>query len=232
MKIINIKTIFLFLGLGLMVSCGGGGSDSPDEPVVNLPAKPILTLPLNGETCSDFAVVANNDTKAEISFTWGVTAHASSYVLKVSQSGTQVVNQTLTATTFKAVLDKGKTYSWTVTAKNTDGENLSATNSFTTPGNPVGNYVPYAAIINFNVNSSTSMATLSWVGKDEDSNASELKYDISIKEDTVSKLSLTNQTQTSVADFVVKLNSTYQITIKTIDKNGSYSNSVLNYTYE
>lgn len=231
MRIINIKTIFLFIGLGLLVSCGGG-SDSSGEPEVKLPAKPVLTLPLNGETCSDFTVVANNNAKAEISFSWSATANASNYILKVTQAGTEVVNQTLTTTNYKAILDKGKTYSWTITAKNSDGENVSTTHSFTTPGNPVGNYVPYAAVINFNVNSSTSMATLSWIGKDEDSNASELKYDITIKEDNISKLSLSNQTQTSVTDFAVKLNSTYQITIKTIDKNGSFSNSVLNYTYE
>lgn len=232
MRIINIKTIFLFIGLGLMVSCGGGGSDSPDEPEVKLPAKPALALPVNGETCSDFTVVANNDAKAEIRFTWAATANASNYILKVTQAGTQVVNQTLTTTAYNVVLDKGKTYSWTVTAKNSDGENISATNSFTTPGNPVGNYVPYAAVINFNVNNGTSMATLSWVGKDEDSTVSELKYDIEIKEDNIVIQSLTNKTQTSVADFVAKLNSTYRIKINTIDKNGSFSSSVLSYTYE
>ncbi len=76
------------------------------------------------------------------------------------------------------------------------------------------------------------MASLSWVGKDEDSNASELKYDIEIKEDNAVLQSLTNKTQTSVADFVVKLNATYQIKITTIDKYGSYSSSVYTYTYQ
>ncbi|WP_140485339.1 hypothetical protein [Flavobacterium sp. GSA192] len=231
MRIINIKTIFLFVGLGLIASCGSGG-DSPAEPEVKLPEKSILALPVNGETCSAFGVIANDDTKAEINFSWGAASHADSYILKITQAGNLVVNQTLSTTTHKAILDKGKTYSWTITAKNTDGENLSTTHSFTTPGKPIGNYVPYAAVINFNINSSTSMASLSWIGKDEDSNTNELKYDISIKEDNVSKVSLTNQTQTSLADFAVKLNSTYQIKINTIDKHGSYSSSVLNYTYE
>lgn len=232
MRIINIKTVSLFIGLGLLVSCGGGGSDSPDEPVVNLPAKPALTLPINGETCSEYTVVANNETKAEISFGWATTSYATSYVLVVTQSGNTVVNQTLTTTSYKAILDKGKTYSWTVTAKNKDGENVSVTNSFTTPGIPVGNYVPYAAIINFSVNTGSSMASLSWVGKDEDSNTNELKYDIEIKEDNAVLQSLTNKTQTSIADFVVKLNATYQIKITTIDKYGSYSSSIYTYTYQ
>ncbi len=231
MRIINIKTIFLFIGLGLLVSCGGG-SDSTDERKINLPGTPVLSLPLNGETCSDYTVVASNTAKAEISFSWASTTYATSYVLLVKQAGSTVVNQILTSNSYKAVLDKGKTYSWTITAKNNGGESTSPTYSFTTPGNPIGNYVPYAAIINFSVNSSTSMANLSWVGKDEDSSASELKYDIEIKKDNVVIQTLSNQTVTSIADFVAVLNATYQIKIKTIDKQGSYSTSILTYTYQ
>lgn len=232
MRIINIKTILLFVGLGLMASCGSGGSDSPDEPVLNLPAKPTLALPINGEICTDFSPVNNNDVKAEINFSWATTAHASNYILKITQSGTEILSQTITTTTHKVVLDKGKTYLWTVTAKNNDGENTSATNSFTTPGKAIGNYVPYAAVINFDINNSTSMATLSWIGKDEDSNMSDLKYDIEVKENNNVLISLTNKTQLSVPDFAVKLNSTYQIKINTMDKNGSFSSSVLSYKYE
>lgn len=231
MKIINIKTISFFIALGLLSSCGGGGGGS-DTPVVNLPATPALSLPVNGETCSNYTAVTNNTAKAEISFSWASAAYATSYTLVVTQAGVAVANQTITTNSCKVVLDKGKTYSWTVTAKNKDGEKNSATYSFTTPGNPIGNYVPYAAVINFNINNSNSIASLSWVGKDEDSNASELKYDIEIKKDNVVIQSLTNQTVTSIADFVAVLNATYQIKINTIDKQGSYSTSVVTYTYE
>ncbi|MEY2868320.1 MAG: hypothetical protein RIR01_749 [Bacteroidota bacterium] len=232
MRIINIKTIFLFIVLGLMASCGGGGSDSSEETVLKLPGTPALSLPLNGESCSDYTAVSGNAAKAEISFSWATTVYATSYVLVVTQAGTEVVNQEITTTSYKVVLDKGKTYSWTVTAKNKDGVKTSSTHSFTTPGVPIGNYVPYAAVINFTVNSSTSMASLSWVGKDEDSNVSDLKYDIEIKKDNIVIQSLTNQTSTSIADFAAVLNSTYQIKINTIDKQGSYSSSVLTYTYQ
>jgi len=228
MKIINLKTICLFIGLGLLVSCGGGN----DSPKANLPETPSLTLPLDQETCSDYTVVSSNPAKAQIKFTWGSTAYTTSYVLIITQAETTVVNQTLTSTSYDVVLDKGKTYSWTITAKNKDGEKTSATRSFTTPGNPIGNFVPYAAIINFNVNSSTSMASLSWIGKDEDSVVSELKYDVEIKKDNIVIQSLTNLTTTSISDFAAILNATYQIKIKTKDKYGSYSNSVLTYTYQ
>ncbi|MEL1240949.1 hypothetical protein [Flavobacterium flavipallidum] len=231
MKIIHIKTTFLLIGLGLLVSCGGGGGGS-DTPPVNLPATPSLSLPANGEPCSSYTAVTNNTAKAEISFSWASAAYATSYTIVVTQAGTVVANQTVTTNSLKVVLDKGKTYSWTVTAKNNDGEKSSATYSFTTPGNPIGNYVPYAAVINFSVNSSNSMASLSWVGKDEDAATSELKYDIEIKKDNVVIQTLTNQTVTSIADFVAVLNSTYQIKVNTIDKYGSYSSSIVTYTYQ
>ncbi len=228
MKIITIKTIALFLVLGLFASCGSGGGDTTK----NIPATPALSLPLNGESCSSYTAVSSNSAKAEISFSWASAAHATSYTLVITQAGVEVANQTVTTNSLKVILDKGKTYSWTVTAKNKDGEKSSATYSFTTPGTPIGNYVPYTAVINFNVNSSTSMASLSWVGKDEDSNSSSLKYDIEIKKDNVVIQSLTNQTSTSIADFAAVLNATYQIKINTIDNFGSYSTSVLSYTYE
>ena len=228
----NIKTIGFFVGLGLLVSCGGGGSNSDGEPVVNLPEKPNLSLPANGENCSTYTVVASDNTKAEISFSWAAATYATSYVLVVTQAGTEVAKKEISTTSYKVILDKGKTYSWTVTAKNKDGVNASATNSFTTPGNPIGNYVPYAAVINFSVNSTTSMASLSWVGKDEDSATTDLKYDIEIKKDNVVIQSLTNQTVTSIADFAAVLNATYQIKINTIDKSGSYSTSIVTYTYK
>lgn len=228
MKIINIKNIALFFGLGLLISCGGGG----DTPVAKLPGTPALSIPANGESCSAYTEVASNSAKAEISFNWATTAYATSYNLIITQAGATVVNQTLTSNSYKAILDKGKTYSWTVTAKNKDGETTSATYSFTTPGNAIGNYIPYAAVINFDVNSTTSMASLSWVGKDEDSATSELKYDVEIKKDNVVIQSLTNQTVTSIADFVAVLNATYQIQIKTYDTHGSYSTSIVTYTYQ
>ncbi len=234
--IVNIKNILFFAGLLILSSCGGGdgggGTDTPVVPVVNLPGKASLSLPANGETCATFTAVATDNTKAEISFSWGAASYATSYVLVVTQGSTQVLSQTLTATSYKAVLDKGKTYSWTVTAKNKDGENASATNSFTTPGNPIGNYVPYAAIINFSINSSTSMASLSWIGKDEDSANSELKYNIEVKENNTVIKTLTNQTASSIADFTVVQNATYQIKITTIDKYSSASTSVMTYIYQ
>lgn len=226
----NIKTICFSVSLGLLVSCGGGSSDG--EPKENLPAKPNLSLPVNGENCSIYTVVASDNTKAEISFSWAGATYATSYALVVTQAGTEVVNKEISTTSYKAILDKGKTYSWTVTAKNKKGVNASTTNSFTTPGNPIGNYVPYAAVINFSVNATSSMASLSWVAKDEDSATTDLKYDIEIKKDNVVIQSLTNQTLTSIADFAAVLNATYQIKINTIDKQGSYSTSIVTYTYE
>ncbi len=227
MRIINKNTVFLFLGLGLLASCSSSDNAAP---VYNLPEKPYLSLPVNGETCSDYTVVAGDDSKAEISFSWETTALADSYVLMVTDAGKIVISEEVSGTSYSAVLDKGKTYNWTITAKNGDGANVSKTFSFSTPGQAIGNYVPYAAVINFNVNKTTSMASLSWTGRDKDSDASTLKYHVEVKEDGSVIQSSSNQTATSIADFAVKLNSQYEIKIVTIDELGSYSNSILTYT--
>ncbi|MFI8377886.1 hypothetical protein [Leeuwenhoekiella sp. NPDC079379] len=238
MKNITSKFIILVIVMAFTISCGGD-SDSPVDPPTepdpvaeNKPTKAALTLPENGQQCTAFAAVNSDDTKAEISFSWEKSTYATAYILKIAQSGTEVVSKQISGTSTTSILDKGKTYSWTVVATNADGESSSETHSFTTPGNPVGNYVPYAAVISFDIDTTTQMATLSWVGADEDSEASELKYSVVVKEDNTIILSKENQTETTVADFDVTLNAIYEIQVNTIDAYGSYSTSVLSKTYK
>lgn len=225
-RIILIATVVTFV-----FSCGGSDDSSSDR-VVNVPAKPILSLPVNGEMCATYTAVPSDDTKAEITFNWDAVSNATTYVLNITESGNSVASRTTSEVTYKVILQKGKTYSWTVTAKNKHGENTSVTNSFTTPGVPIGNYVPYAAVINFNVNNVTSMATLSWVGKDEDAVVTDLRYNVTVTEDANTLVSLEKTAQLSVPSFNAKLNSTYIIKVDTYDKLGSYATSTINYLYK
>lgn len=232
MKKINI--LLLVMSLGILFSCGGSDDPEGTDPIIDviLPNKPILSLPENGEICSGYIPVSGDKSKAEISLHWGITSYASTYNLDITESGNSVFNRQTSTTSYKVVLDKGKTYFWTVTAKNDDGENISATNSFTTPGEKIGNYVPYAAVINFNIDSTTDIASLNWTGSDEDSDTNELKYNVLITRNDTEMLSIENISETSVEDFNAILNDTFKIEIRTVDTYGSYSTSILNYTYE
>lgn len=241
MKKLEIKIILFTTILTCIVSCskGGGPDDSiitpdpePDPITINLPNKPVTTFPVNGEVCSDFDSVANDNSKARIKFEWENATYANTYVLKVTESGNVVADVEIAATAYYVTLNKGKTFSWTITAKNDDGINTSQTNSFTTPGKPIGNYIPYTAVISFNINNTTNMASLSWVGSDQDSEPEDLVYNVLIKENDIEILSIDETTETSIDNFNVLLNSTYEIKINTIDKYGSYSSSKLIYIYE
>lgn len=233
------NSIVLLLTLGLIISCSDSGGDSGEpnnnenpDPVVNVPAKPVAILPANGETCADYNSIGSDDSKAGIDFSWNKVTDAKTYILKVAKSETLVVNKELAGTSNYVILDKGETYNWTVTAKNSAGESISITNSFTTPGEPIGNYVPYAAVINFDINTDNDMASLSWVGNDQNDAVEDLTFNILVTEDDIELISLEDTTQTSVSDFNVIFNSTYKIEIKTTDASGSTSISVFNYTYQ
>lgn len=237
MKPIETKNILLLMAIMLIISCGKGDDSEnpdpdPDTNTTNMPGKAVATLPANGEPCSEYDAVVGDATKARIKFSWHGASKATSYILKIKEQETLVVDKTISGTSNFIILDKGKTYVWTVTAKNSDGETLSDTNSFTTPGEPIGNYVPYAAVITFSVDDMTDMASLSWVGSDQDTGTGNLSFDVLITENTNELILLEDVTQTSIADFSVVSHATYQIKIKTSDQYGSYSISILNHVYE
>ena len=141
-------TSLVFSMLILLVSCsdgdGGGVSDDGPEPP---PAKAIGTLPANGEPCSDYEDVASDDSRVSVLFNWNVAQFADSYVLTVLEGSTEVFSNTFSTLSAKVELDRGKTYRWSVTSVNGDGQTGGDSNSFTTPGTPVGNFAPYTAEI-------------------------------------------------------------------------------------
>ena len=171
------------LCLAIIFSCSKGESNDIEETVLSWPEIPVGELPANAETCSDFEAVPGETDKATIFFSWSAAENATSYLVKVLESGTEVGSTTVTATTTELTLEKGKSYSWSITAKNKLGETQSNTFSFTTPGEPIGNFAPYAAEISVDLNESNDELAISWMGNDEDGDS--LTYDVIIKEDDV-----------------------------------------------
>lgn len=210
-----------------LVSCGGsssGGGSTP-PPQKTPPQAFSLTAPANNQPCTTGSVVTSDASKLNVTFNWATSANATSYVLKIYSGSTEVYNQTTNSTSKNVTLDKGKTYTWSVTARNTDGEKSSSTFSFITEGVAVENYAPYAAIISLSVTTDNKLS-VAWTGSDPDHNTNELKYKVKIYENdnlilTSGTTTATNFTTTST----LFAKTTYKVGVITIDSAGATTTS-------
>lgn len=222
------KYVFLLLIMGLS-SCGGSDSSDPGPDEPNFPGKAQGTLPVNGEPCSEFEEVLEDPSKASIFFKWTSAEFARDYELMVFEGQSEVLRETFTSLETSIILDKGKSYSWSVTARNDEGETLSDTFSFTTPGEPVGNYAPYAAEITISFNTATSEMSLSWIGSDEDGDS--LTYDISIWQDGELLVTFNDLSSGTVDNVAVIPQSQYDIEVTSKDGFGNFSISKTSKTF-
>lgn len=226
---ISIPYILIFTSLIVLVSCGGGdesvGDDFMEPPTQNetLPTKSVGTLPANGEPCSDYEEVEGDDSKIVVFFTWNAAQFAESYVLTVFEDGSEVFSGSQTSLSANAQLDRGKTYTWSVTSVNSDGQTNGDTYSFTTPGIPVGNYAPYAAEIT--VTFDPEFMSVSWIGNDEDGD--DLTYDVTIFEGDEQILELNDISNTQIDPIDYMPNMEYMVQINSKDPLGSSSESTL-----
>lgn len=218
-----IKVNFLLLGvciLGLN-ACGKSEDGITDKVPTQIPGKAQATLPENGEPCADFEAVSGEPLKVAVHFQWTAVEFAEQYELRVFESQNEVYNETFTIPEATVVVDRGKSYSWSITAKNDYGKTVSNTFSFTTPGEAMGNYVPYAAVISVAFNTTTSEMEVSWVGSDEDGDT--LLYDVVVKEDETILLEVKNL----AADFLNSIPfvsaATYTIAVISKDNFGNFS---------
>lgn len=186
------------------------------------------TLPKNGEPCSDVEAISGEPLKVLVAFQWTSAELANNYDLRVFESQNEIYIETLTSLETTVELDRGKLYSWSITAKNDDGQTESSTFSFTTPGEPIGNFVPYTAVITVEFNTTTSEMDVSWIGSDEDGDT--LSYDVLVKEDGESLAEFTSLTVASLNSIPFIPNSSYSIEVTCKDDFGNFSISKHNET--
>ncbi|MGX1929918.1 hypothetical protein [Flagellimonas sp. 2504JD4-2] len=221
------STIFKFtlpVMFVMLLACGGGGGNEGEEPPEEQktpPAKAVGTLPANGEPCSDYEEVANDDTKVLVSFKWNAAQLAQNYILGITEGSTEVFSNSFNALEAKVELDRGKTYSWSLTSVNSDGETSGDTYSFATPGIPEGNYAPYAAEIAIEFDTQNSEIAISWIGRDEDGDA--LTYDVTVWENDVILVEETDYDQTSVNPVVYQNGVDYSVEVVSKDSSGNFS---------
>ncbi len=224
-------TSLVFLVLILLVACsdGEGGSDDGPEPPPSQnetpPAKAIGTLPANGEPCSDYEEVVGDDSKVLVLFNWNAAQFTDSYVLTILEGNNQVFNNSFNSLSTSVELDRGKTYTWSVTSVNEDGQTNGDSYSFTTPGVPIGNFAPYTAEITVMFNEVTSEMTVSWVGSDEDGDP--LTYDVQVFEEGISIFESLDLTVSEIDPISFISNANYEVEVISRDDSGNFSISKL-----
>ncbi|WP_420604158.1 hypothetical protein [Flagellimonas sp.] len=214
--ILALTTIFL-------LSCGGGGGEGEEPPKEESkpPSKTIGTLPTNGEPCSDYEEVDNDDVKVLVEFRWNAAQLAQNYVLEIFEGTTEVFKSSFNNLEAKVQLDRGKTYSWSLTAVNNDGETAGDTYSFTTPGIPEANYAPYAAAITIEFNTQNMEMSVAWVGSDEDND--ELTYDVTVSENESILVEETDYNMESINPVAFKNGENYSVEVISKDTSGNFS---------
>ncbi|MFC4221434.1 hypothetical protein [Flagellimonas marina] len=167
-----IELYIISFVVGVFFACSGGeGGEQPPKEELNPPEKAIGVLPANGEPCSDYEEIAENDTQVLISFSWNSARFAQSYEVIILEGSNEIVRKSVGGLHTEIELDRGKTYTWQIVSINDDGSSTSNTYSFTSPGIPQRNFAPYAATITVEFDTINSEMLISWVGSDEDGDA-------------------------------------------------------------
>lgn len=224
--------LFFIMAFG-MVGCGGSsGSDDPSDddpmdPVQQLPGKANALLPANGEPCSQFEDVNGEADKALIFFEWSSANNANSYLIRVFENGNQVTNNGVSTTETEIVLDRGKTFTWTVTSINNDGETVSDTFSFTSPGVAIGNYAPYAAEVDVIFDIPNLEMDIFWLGNDEDGDT--LTYDVTLTQGGIEIDEYIGLNDSSLPTMPYMPDTAYQVEVISRDGNGNFSISVFEF---
>lgn len=219
----KIKLFICLIFIGIIISSCDKGSDTDTEKQTDnpLPTKVLGTLPTNGEPCSDYNLVPNDDSKVSILFKWNASQNAVNYDLIVMEGAQEAAKTTVGALEASLTLDKGKTYSWTVTSKNETGNTISDTYSFTTPGQAIGNYAPYSAEIAMNFNTTNQNLNISWAAEDEDGDS--LTFDVAVFEGETLLQEVFEMTTNSLEGFPYSNGTSYYVKITTKDVAGNFS---------
>jgi len=220
------KVLKYFTGLALILVCLNSCDKSTSTASEKQQEEPTLTkaigiLPANGEPCSEFEPIPNDDTKVSIAFKWNAAQNAVKYELNVLLGNDQAATTTVSAHEATVTLNRGNTYSWTVTSINEAVTTISDTYSFTTPGLPGGDYAPYAAEISTEFETEAQLLTVNWIGTDEEGD--DLTYDVLITEDEIVILDETDLINTSITGITYTKDTSYTINIVSKDGTGNFS---------
>jgi hypothetical protein len=226
MKIIFKTISILFLSITLF-NCGGGSDDGPGEveEVVLPPEASVQISPAKDEACNQGNVLS--DTQSKVTFSWNAAANTESYKVDVKNlSNNQSKSATSSTTSAEITLDRGTSYSWTVTSKSTETTETatSETWEFYNAAAGVENHVPYPATIVSPVNESTTssnVVTLEWTGSDADNDIAE--YEVYLDTNNPPTALESTTTSQKIENKTLVANTKYYWKVHTKDASGNIS---------
>lgn len=213
----------LLAGILLLTSC----SDSAD-PIP--PSSALLVHPEENSECT--TGIDLGGTTSEVEFRWQEATNTDTYELRLTNSTTNTV-QTITTAALSARLpvEKGGLYSWSVTTRNEDVQEVefSATWQFYNSGFQT-TYPPFPAEINAPLSGQTAFkdsnneVTLDWSGTDIDTDIIGYEVYFSTTEELEIPIDSTNSATTTKKVSVVS-GTVYYWKIITKDQEGNVSDS-------
>lgn len=221
----------IILMLSIIIMSCSSDDDSTQALVNNTPVMASYIQPTNNQTCTGTIV---SPTTIQVSFEWNLFQDSEdnslNYLLEVTNQNTNTVaiEQNLTTTSSLIILDKDTTYSWNVTATDSDGASVTGlTWQFQTPSEAVSNYAPFPAnLISPNNGDilTNNNVTLTWEGNDPDTGeTSQLLYDVYLG--TTNPPSLVSSDQISESYTETLALGTYYWMVSSKDPNNNSSNS-------
>jgi len=217
-KSITILTIFIVV----MISCKGEFDPTEEEGQVE------LIFPENAEVCPDGDFLGSS--LIQIPLLWKSDTDFTKYKITIEDSQGQEV-QTEEIENDKRIeltLNQGELYYWYVIGQRGKEKIPSDTWSFYTQGAAIENYIPYPALLNVNLDAED--ITISWVGKDQNTEDI-LSYDVYLStENPPTNLVLEGTELTSYSeDFTTGF--TYYVQVITYDNSNTSSKSqILSFT--
>jgi hypothetical protein len=188
--------IFVLLVIYACSDDSGGGSNNDSDngngnnPANTIPISSNYIEPSNNEVCTGAEL---SPTTIEVNFEWlpfqDVEDNSLDYTLRVIDQSTGALAdiQNLSQTSTDALLHRGVTYTWNVTATDDQGASvIGASWQFQTPFEAASNYAPFPAsmfVPNNGQTYSTPYVTFGWEGNDPDpGETNQLTYDLYVSE--------------------------------------------------